>query len=243
MIKGVFFDLGGTLFSYRHPAEMLKLTVDGICEKLKLEHDAEEITRQFVLANKQIEHEFAEKAFFLAREYFAAVFANFLARMELQHLDEHQEWYRQFQHTALLEALTLKSDCHDTLTRLKDMGLYLSIVSNIDDDMLDPLIERAEFHRWLDHWTSSEAAQSCKPDQRFFDIVLDKSGLRPEEILFVGDSMEQDILGAHIAGMKTVLIAEDDTPAPMQVGKKVPDPDFRISRLSELPGIVESFGR
>ena len=69
MIKGVFFDLGGTLFSYRHPAEMLKLTVDGICEKLKLEHDAEEITRQFVLANKQIEHEFAEKAFFLAREY------------------------------------------------------------------------------------------------------------------------------------------------------------------------------
>jgi HAD superfamily hydrolase (TIGR01509 family) len=139
--------------------------------------------------------------------------------------------------------LTLKPDCQQTLARLKDMGLYLSIVSNIDDDMLGPLVERAELQRWLSHWTSSEAARSCKPDQRFFDIALEKSGLKPDQIVFVGDSPEQDILGAHIAGMGTVLIAESDQPAPMTVGKKVPEPDYRIGALAELPDIVANFQR
>jgi HAD superfamily hydrolase (TIGR01509 family) len=243
MIKGVFFDLGGTLYSYKHPQSALMDTVERIAERLELDHDTEALAKLYELANKDVGKEFAEKPFFLVRDYFRALFTKFLERIDKAHLDEHHEWFHQFQHETLLETLTLKADCQETLAQLKNMGLYLSIVSNIDDDMLDPLVARGEFHRWLSHWTSSEGAQSCKPDQRFFEIALAKSGLKPEEVLFVGDSMEQDILGAHIAGMVTVLIAEDDTPAPMQVGKKVPDPDYRIKSLSELPEIVRNYRR
>ena len=239
MIKGVFFDLGGTLYSYKNPQSALMDTVKRIAERLALDHEHEELAKLYIQANNEVGKELAEKPFFLVRDYFRLQFAKFLELIDRAHLDEHHEWFRQFQHETLLETLTLKADCQESLARLKDMGLYLSIVSNIDDDMLDPLVERGECHRWLSHWTSSEGAKSCKPDQEFFRIALEKSGLKPEEVLFVGDSMEQDILGAHIAGMVTVLIAEDDTPAPMQVGKKVPDPDYRIRFLSELPGIVK----
>jgi hypothetical protein len=42
--------------------------------------------------------------------------------------------------------------------------------------------------------------------------------------------------------MTTVLITEPGIPSPMHVGLETPDPHFSISRLSELPGIVEKLG-
>jgi HAD superfamily hydrolase (TIGR01509 family) len=244
VIKGVFFDLGGTLYRYQPQQSALLDTVTRLRERLGLNHEADELIQHYSLANNDVTHEFAGKPFFLVRDWFAKLFANFLHRIEHAHLAHHHDWFREYQHNALLDTLTLKADCQSTLAQLKEMGLYLSIVSNIDDDMLQELVKRGEFHRWLDHWTSSEAAQSCKPDQRFFQIALEKSGLRPEEVVFVGDSTEQDILGAHTAGMGTVLIAESDAPAPGQVGNKdTPDPDYRIATLSELPDIIRNFRR
>ena len=119
------------------------------------------------------------------------------------------------------------------------MGLYLSAVSNADDVHLDALAERAQFNRWLDHRTSSEAAQSCKPDLRIYEVALQKAGLPAEQVMFVGDSLEQDIRGAHAMGMTTVLITEIEGHAPMHLGMETPDPDFQIRKLDELPGIVE----
>ena len=57
-------------------------------------------------------------------------------------------------------------------------------------------------------------------------------------MVFVGDSPEQDIQGAYNAGMRTVLISETDSEAPMHVGKKTVEPDYRISELSELVDII-----
>jgi HAD superfamily hydrolase (TIGR01509 family) len=139
--------------------------------------------------------------------------------------------------------MELMPDCHDTLTRLKTMGFYLAAVSNADEDQLQPLVERGQLNQWLTHWTSSEVAQSCKPDLRFFEVALKKSGLAADEVMFVGDSPEQDILGAHAMGMTTVLITEADRHAPMHIGRKTPEPNFTIAGLSELPGIVERLGR
>ncbi|HKY89533.1 MAG TPA: HAD hydrolase-like protein, partial [Nevskiaceae bacterium] len=70
-----------------------------------------------------------------------------------------------------------------------------------------------------------------------------KSGLAAGDVLFVGDSPEQDIHGANAVGMRTALITEPGSPPPMHVGRKTVDPDHRITRLSELPGIVEAAQR
>jgi len=151
--------------------------------------------------------------------------------------DVHQR-YHEIQQAALFGCLEIKPDCIETLTALKAQGLYLSIVSNIDDDMLEPLVEREQLDRYLDHWTSSEAAQSCKPDRRFFEVALEKSGLEANQVLFVGDSPEHDIAGANNAGMRTVLITEHGLEPPLQTGKKAVDPDHTIQTLAELIDLV-----
>jgi len=60
-------------------------------------------------------------------------------------------WYHTTQQAALIDCLEMKSGCIETLQYLKQRGLYLSIVSNIDDDMLEPLIAREQLHHYFDH--------------------------------------------------------------------------------------------
>lgn len=237
MIKGIFFDVGGTLYSYAGMYPAIASVLKEVASRLQLEHQHEELARHYLLANKDVDRLFSERPFYLFRDYSQEIFEGFLARVGSPHLNGHFDWFESYHRETVVGSIELRPDCHDTLERLKAMGLYLSAVSNADNNQLLPLIERGQLARWLTHWTSSEEARSCKPDRRFFDIALQKSGLRAAEVLFVGDSLEQDIQGAHAVGMTTALIA-DVGPAPMHIGRETPDPDFRISRLEELPDII-----
>lgn len=240
MIKGVFFDVGGTLYSYRKMRAATADLMGVLAEKFGLSHDPDVLLAHYAAASRQVDVLHADKAAWLFRDYAEAVFIAFATRLERPDLHVHFDWYEPLQREHLVGSLELRDDCHDTLDRLKARGLYLSVVSNADDNQLEPLIERAQLHRWMNHCTSSEQARSCKPDRRFFEVALAKSGLSAGEVLFVGDSPEQDIAGAHAVGMRTALITEPGSPPPMHVGKKTVEPDVRISRLGELPRVVEA---
>jgi HAD superfamily hydrolase (TIGR01509 family) len=243
MIKGVFFDVGGTLYSYRNMQPTMVKLLEKLATRLALEHDSADLVRHYQLANREVDKHFSSKSFYLFHDYCHTIFTGFLERIGKSHLHDHADWFEQNHREMLIGSMELQDDCHETLDRLKGMGLYLSAVSNADANQLQPLVERGQLHQWLTHWTSSQEAQSCKPDKRFFEIALQKSGLTADQVLFVGDSLEQDIQGAHAIGMTTVFISETGQPAPMETGRETPKPDFSITRLSELPGIVESFGR
>ena len=60
----------------------------------------------------------------------------------------------------------------------------------------------------------ARSRKSCKPDQGFFRLALDRAGCGPESALFVGDSLLQDIAGANQAGMRSVLIWSGDGEPP-----------------------------
>lgn len=239
MIKGVFFDVGGTLYSYRNLPTTAADLMRVLMERLALDRPVQELLRLYQQANKEADRVYAEKPAYLFRHYFETIFENWLRLLDQPHHRAHFEWFEPLQREQMLDCIVLQADCHAALERIKAMGLYMAAVSNADENQLGPLVERGELHRWLTHWTSSEAAASCKPDQRIFQIALDKAQLAPHQVVFVGDSLEQDIAGAHKAGMKTVLITESDDHAPMSIGRETPEPDFRIKTLSELPAILE----
>ncbi len=99
---------------------------------------------------------------------------------------------------------------------------------------------RHGFDALLDDWTSSEEAKSCKPDRLIYEHALGLSGARAEETLFVGDSLEHDIAGAHAVGMRTALIGDPGTVAPLSHGLDAPvDADFTLRDLVEVLAIVD----
>ena len=125
---------------------------------------------------------------------------------------------------------------------LRERGHYVSIVSNIDDDYLLPLVERWQLDKLLDDWTSSEEARSCKPAPGFFRYALEKARCEAAEVLFVGDSPTHDIAGARALGMTTALISEKGQSPPGQFGE-VPEAHHEIEALAELLPIVRAFSR
>jgi FMN phosphatase YigB (HAD superfamily) len=73
-----------------------------------------------------------------------------------------------------------------------------------------------------------------KPDGRIFQHLRALIGVPPEEILFVGDTPRDDILGASAAGMRTAWISKGAASIP----EGTPAPDFIIHDLADLPRLL-----
>jgi putative hydrolase of the HAD superfamily len=241
MIKGVFFDLGGTLVSYHNVNRTHAPLLLEALARLGAADEPRRIKHAYQQAVQETTRAYADKDYYLHRHFFQDSFHRCCDRLSVATQPAVTSWYLDEHARRLCDCLEVKPDCHGTLADLKSRGLYLSIVSNIDDEMLEPIVAREAFARHLDHWTSSEAARSCKPHRRFFEVCLEKSGLAAQDVLFVGDSPEHDIDGANALGMRTVLVVNDGgEPPPLQSGRTTAAPDHTIRSLRELLALVES---
>jgi len=140
-------------------------------------------------------------------------------------------WYEPLAKLARIEP-RLKT----TLTSLKQMGLKLGIVSNtfINAGSLDRHLAQFGILDFFPIRLYSHQFTFRKPDIRIFQTAAQQIGEPPQDVLFVGDRINKDIVPALKVGMQAVL-----KEAYTNIGKKIPKGVWRISRLSELPGLVE----
>ena len=64
-----------------------------------------------------------------------------------------------------------------------------------------------------------------------FQTALEHLGLQPHDVLHVGDSDVDDVKGAKAAGLRVAWVNRDGRPR----RPDVPQPDFEIPDLTELP--------
>lgn len=78
------------------------------------------------------------------------------------------------------------------------------IGSNTDNDVLESVIRKngIKVHKIY----TSENLKCYKPNPRFFQKILDENSLSPQDVMFVGDSITDDILGPKNIGIKTTWI-------------------------------------
>jgi len=126
----------------------------------------------------------------------------------------------------------LRDGVRETLRELRLRGLHLGLVSNAHEAQLWPLVRNTGLESLFDSLLSSEAAGSCKPDQRLFEEALVRASCAPAEALFVGDLLPFDIAGANRAGMCSVLIL-DGMDAMLPAGEARPDHIVR-----EIPEVL-----
>ncbi len=75
-----------------------------------------------------------------------------------------------------------------------------------------------------------------KPDPRLFEIAIEHAGCTKHQLLHVGDSFRNDIVGAKQAGVKSIWLNRQGENK--ETGKQH---DFEISSLRELTGLLENF--
>ncbi len=237
--QAVFFDFGGTLFSYRTIAAQSIQLITEAARKIGVEVETGEAALAYHRATKEVMAELMQRPYFLHKELFISSFRRFAGLLGGEVTPELEPWFYEGQRKALVDGYQLRSDCQSCLQQLRDKKLHLAIVSNIDEDFLHPMLEREGLKQLFHSWTSSEEARSCKPAPGIYQMALDKVGCRAEEVLFVGDSAEQDIAGARALGMITALIRDGDAAAPGAGALDACTPHHVIDELSELHAIVD----
>lgn len=117
------------------------------------------------------------------------------------------------------------------LAALRQRGLKLTVVSNANGK-LRVLFERLALAGCVDCLLDSHDEGVEKPDPRFFEIALARSGARRDSTIHVGDLYHVDVAGARAAGLRGVLLDEAGL-----------YPDVDCPRVRSLQELVEQISR
>jgi HAD superfamily hydrolase (TIGR01509 family) len=128
----------------------------------------------------------------------------------------------------------------ETLRGLRARGLKLGLVSNTVWPGRDHRreLDRWDLTRYLDHLIFSSDAEAWKPYADVFQMSLDALHLQPGEAVFVGDSLYFDVWGAQQAGLRGVWIEQPHAWLPDGLEAT---PDATIRRLPDLLAVLDTW--
>ncbi|MFZ2587604.1 MAG: HAD family hydrolase [Alphaproteobacteria bacterium] len=117
------------------------------------------------------------------------------------------------------------------LKSLRHRGLKVAVCSNLGVGFAEPVLRHMPFA--LDAYAWSYEIGAVKDEPAIYQWVCQKLELKPEQILFTGDTYKADVLGPRVAGMRAVHLQRDRTKAYAEAG---------ISDLMGILGYVQGKG-
>ncbi len=118
-------------------------------------------------------------------------------------------------------------DTVPALKKLKAAGYYLAVISN-SDGSVEGELQRAGLTEYLEFVIDSSVVGVEKPHPEIFEMALERSGIKAQDAVYVGDTYPTDIGGAELAGLRGILID--------WVGAY---PDATCPRITSLSGLSE----
>jgi HAD superfamily hydrolase (TIGR01549 family) len=130
----------------------------------------------------------------------------------------------------------LYADARSTLAKLRADGLWVGIAGNQTKragDLLRSLYLPSDMIATSDDWGVS------KPDPEFFRYLAEATPFDVNEILYVGDRLDNDIGPAASVGLRTALIRRGPWAFIQQNATNAENtPTMRIESLANLPALI-----
>ena len=121
-----------------------------------------------------------------------------------------------------------------TLIALIKRGFKLGIITDAPRFQAWSRLCGMKLQHFFDVIITSDDAKAKKPSQLPFKAAIKKLGLKPNEIMMIGDSMKKDIIPAKRMGMVTVLAKYGE----FKREKIEERPDFEVEDISQILKIV-----
>lgn len=240
-IKVIFFDFGYTLASppvglerrylYLDWDGMARITVDPLLAPcLRPGMDAGQLTSIFERDYYQrfINLENGDLIVPRSSEILRAIFPQIFTRP----LNPSQ-YDRLLAHIDTMKYMHFDPAAGKVLRALSNQNYTLGILSNmmLPGVLLERLLQSEGLRELFGPLVISSEAGYLKPHPRIFEHALDMGDWRAEEALFVGDTYQQDVVGARAAGMHVVWL--NSRHEPLSLAAQNP-PDKVIHSLEEL---------
>ncbi len=135
---------------------------------------------------------------------------------------------------ARAESLALSPGALDVLTALRERGCKLGLVTNGFAETHHDKIDRLGLRERMDAFFLADEVGMVKPDPELFRHACRVLGSAPERTAMVGDRYARDVIGAHEAGLFTVLVDVHAIPIP----DGAPRPDAVVLTIADLLGVL-----
>ena len=110
----------------------------------------------------------------------------------------------------------------------------LGLLTNTDIFSISFVRNKFNIENYFDQVIMSYDVGVVKPDKEFFQLLLNKLGVEPEECLMVGDNLYNDIVPAKELGMKTLLVDLKNR----WEGKGIETVDIRATSIEDFLNIL-----
>ncbi len=214
-IKGIFFDAGNTLLKV-HPSvgEIYADAAQQFGANLSAEKIEESFKKMWTKIGPLVSNQGQRLTYEKEREWWKFIVNEvFRDHVEFNDFDAFfQHLYERFAETACWR---LYDDVLAVLEDLKQKGHRLAIISNWDS-RLPSLLDQLSISQYFETVVVSALVGYEKPHPEIFKIALERTGLNPENVLYIGDDPVLDYQGAINAGMRAFHIDRHDRFGPNQ---------------------------
>lgn len=101
----------------------------------------------------------------------------------------------------------VNEEVYEVIPKIKESGLKTAIVSNTSfpKEGIEAMLRNLRLANYFDVIVSSSSLGYNKPSPKIYMYLARKLGMRPQEILHVGDSCINDVLGPTRVGLRAAL--------------------------------------
>lgn len=135
-----------------------------------------------------------------------------------------------------IEYIRLYPGVTEALTMLREKGCRLWLLSNAQQIFTAYELRLLGLEKYFDGIYLSSDHGCRKPDQRFYQVLIRERGLDVSRCLMIGNDRYTDIAGAKAAGMATLYMHTDLTPADQKAADPALGPGKGDCRHMEYEG-------
>ena len=245
MIRGVLFDLGGTLHTADLPEGrdvwFARRLLDRLADYgIRLDTGPEELARKLHENGEAYKH-WSERD--LRELPPAEIWSGWylrdwaVGREKLEPIAEELSFLYDYERVRVIRRPYIR----ETLDALREQGMKLGLISNIISLSVAPhFLEEYGVRDYMDCIVLSSATGIRKPSADIFRIAEKALDLGPEELAYVGDTLSRDVKGVRNAGWRLMIQIRNPGAAKRDRGLENSGlrPDYLIEGLEEIPGII-----
>lgn len=213
MTKAIIFDLWGTIIETG--------VVPSPSRQVKYFLRVQQSFPDFIVA---FEHSFMTKKFNSLQEAFGNVVKDFNLRIPDFVYDKLVGTWNK---NAILSKMY--PETLEVLQELKNRGYKLYLLSNTDQFSFEQINIKFKLNDLFDKVYPSYETGLLKANPESYKKILNENGLKAEDVIMIGDSVDSDIKSAERAGIKGILVDRNDTR----------EADEKVTSLSQLLEILK----
>ncbi|WP_179298756.1 HAD family hydrolase [Evansella halocellulosilytica] len=210
--EGICFDLDNTLFSHEKAFKhAIKASFEHyLSNVVKMKEDPISFNDFFNVFKSNSDRYWSmyESKELTGRDYRRLRFMKTMEAFKLPSSHEHADLFHEYYYNIVDDFSEPYPGMEQLLSFLKNRNIQLGIITNGMVDTQYGKVKKIGAGKWIpeNNIIVSEEVGVVKPSTEIFRIAEKRMKLRPDQLLFIGDSWKHDVEGAKQAGWEAIFL-------------------------------------